>query len=114
MVQVAAVAPIRDIQDVGSRPNSTMVALLSFLILLLPVLLVRSSPIAAELTSRSPFFDNDQRAHCGVSVGSDVTRFVVKYANAQRWKPSTPVSIAQGASLLQQVCVSFLNTIWTR
>lgn len=99
---VAAVAPVRDTQDADSRPNSIMVTLLSFVVLLIPVLLARSSPIAVELAPRSPFFDYDQRTHCGVSVGSDVTRFVVKYANAQRWKPSTPVSISQGASLLRQ------------
>ncbi|KAF9792839.1 alpha/beta-hydrolase [Thelephora terrestris] len=79
-----------------------MVALLSFIVLLLPVFLARSSPIVADLAARSPVYNHDQRAHCGFSVREDVTRFVVKYANAQRWKPSTPVSISQGASLLQQ------------
>jgi carboxylesterase type B len=39
----------------------------------------------------------------GVPVGNDVTRFVVKYANAQRWKQSEAVSISQAASLFQQV-----------
>lgn len=80
-----------------------MVALLSFVTLLLPVLLTRCSPVPVELPPRGPVYDHSQRSHCGVAVRSDVTRFVVKYANAQRWKPSTPVSISQGASLLQQV-----------
>lgn len=114
MVQVAAVALVRDTQDVDSSPNSIMVTLLSFVILLLPVLLARSSPIAVELASRSPFFDYDQRTHCGVSAGSDVTRFVIKYANSQRWKPSIPVSISQGASLFRQVCKFSLNVVLTR
>jgi hypothetical protein len=103
VVQVAAVAFVRNAQDVDPRRNSIMVALLSFIVLLLPVFLARSSPIVADLAARSPVYNHDQRAHCGFSVREDVTRFVVKYANAQRWKPSTPVSISQGASLLQQV-----------
>lgn len=104
MVQVAAVAFVRNARDVDLRHNSIMVALLSFIVLILPVLLARSSPIAPELATRSSVYNHDQRAHCGFSVRDDVTRFVVKYANAQRWEPSTPVSILQGASLLQQVC----------
>jgi len=80
-----------------------MVALLSFVALLLPILLARTSPVPVELASRDQVYSQAQRAQYGVSVRSDVTRFVVKYANAQRWKPSTAVSISQGASLLQKV-----------
>lgn len=79
-----------------------MVALLSFVALFLPIILARTSPIAVQLAARSPVYSYAQRAPYGVSVRSDVTRFVVKYANAHRWKPSTPVSISQGPGLLQQ------------
>lgn len=89
-----------------------MVALLSLLVLFLSALLARSSPIPTELTARGPVYNHDQRAHCGLPVRSDVTRFVVKYANAERWKPSTPVSILQGASLLQQVYTFCSNLVW--
>ena len=80
-----------------------MVALLSFVALLLPVLLARTSPVPAELAARGQVYSHAQRAQYGVPIGSDVTRFVVKYANAQRWKPSTVASISLGVSLLQQV-----------
>jgi len=80
-----------------------MVALLSFLILLLPALLARASPVSVQPAARSRVYSRAQRAIYGVSVGSDVTRFVVRYANSQRWKQSTAVSISQGASLLQKV-----------
>jgi len=80
-----------------------MVALLSFVTLFLSVLLAHTSPVPVELAARGPVYSHAQRAQYGVSVRSDVTRFVVKYANAERWKPSTAVSISQGASLLQQV-----------
>ena len=80
-----------------------MVALLSFVALLLSALLARTSPVPAELAARGPTYSYAQRVQYGVAVSSDVTRFEVKYANAGRWRPSTPVSISQGASLLQQV-----------
>lgn len=80
-----------------------MVALLSFVALLLPALLACASPVPVEFTARSQTYSYAQRATYGVSVGNDVTRFVVKYANAQRWKQSTAVPISQAASLLQQV-----------
>jgi hypothetical protein len=80
-----------------------MVALFYLAVLLLSGLLARSSPVAIELAARGPVYNHDQRVHWGFSVQNDVTRFVVKYANAQRWKPSTPISISQGTSLLQQV-----------
>ena len=82
-----------------------MVALLSLAALFLPALLARTSPVSVELAARDQVFDHAQRAQYGVSVRSDVSRFVVKYANAQRWKPSTAVSVSQGASLLQRVCI---------
>ena len=90
-----------------------MVALLSLAVLLLSAVLARSSPVGFKLAARGPVYNHDQRADCGFPVRSDVTRFVVKYANAQRWKPSTPVSISQGVSLLQQVnilCLPRSNT----
>lgn len=77
-----------------------MVTLLSFLVLFLLALSARASPVS---TARSRVYSHAQRSTYGVSVGGDVTRFVVKYANAQRWKPSTVVSISQAMSLLQQV-----------
>jgi len=80
-----------------------MVALLSFLVLLLPALLACTSPVPVQPAARSRVCSRAQRAMYGVSVGSDVTRFVVRYANTQRWKQSTAVSISQGASLLQKV-----------
>lgn len=80
-----------------------MVALLFFLPLLFLALLARTSPVPVELAARGQVYSQAQRAQYGVSVGGDVTRFVVKYANAQRWKQSTAVSISQGASLLQKV-----------
>lgn len=89
-----------------------MATLLSFVLFFLLVLLVRSSPVTIELATRGPVYNHDQRAHCGFPIRSDVTRFVVKYANAQRWKPSTPVSISQGASLLQQVHTLSSYFVW--
>ena len=80
-----------------------MVALLSFVALLLPALLARTSPVPVEFAAGGQVYSHAQRAQYGVPVGSDVTRFVVKYANAQRWKPSTVASISLGVSLFQQV-----------
>ena len=103
-MQVTVVASLRSTQNVDPpRLNSIMVALLSFVALLLPVLLARTSPVPAELGARDQVFGQTQRIQFGVPVGSDVTRFVVKYATAQRWKQSTVASISQGASLLQKV-----------
>lgn len=85
-----------------------MVTLLSLLLFFLTALLARGFPVATKLAARGPFYSHDQRARWGSPVRSDVTRFVVKYANAQRWKPSTVVSILQGTSLLQQVYILFL------
>ncbi|KAF9652913.1 alpha/beta-hydrolase [Thelephora ganbajun] len=79
-----------------------MVALLSFVALLLPALLVRTCPVSIGLTTKGRVYSQAQRAQYGVLVRSDVTRFVVKYANARRWEPSTAVSISQGTSLLQR------------
>ena len=82
-----------------------MVALLSFVALLLPVLLARTSPV---LTARSQVQCQAQRTEHGVSVGNDVTRFVFKYADAQRWKQSTPMCISE--VVFQQVLSSYFPT----
>ena len=83
-----------------------MVVFLSFVALLLLALLARTSPVPVELVARGPVYSNAERAQYGVPVRNDVTRFVVKYATARRWEPSTVVSILQGVSLLQQVPTS--------
>jgi len=80
-----------------------MVALPSFLALLFSALLVRTSPVSFEFDARSQVYSHYWREKFGVSVGSDVTRFVVKYANAQRWKQSTAVGISEILNLHQQV-----------
>lgn len=86
--------------------DSIMVALLSFVALLLLALLGHTSPVPVELSARGPVYCHTERAQYGVPVRNDVTRFVIKYADAQRWKPSTPVSVSQGLGLLQQVPTS--------
>jgi len=80
-----------------------MVALLSFLVLLLPALLACTSPVSVQPAASDRVYSRAQREIYGVSVGSGVTRFVCRYANAKRWKQSTAVSISQGISLLQKV-----------
>ena len=83
--------------------SNIMVALFSFVALLLLALLARTSPAPVELAARGRVYSHPQRAQYGVSASHDVTRFVVKYANARRWEPSTAVSLSQGPGLLQQV-----------
>jgi len=99
VVQVTAVAFISQLQKLLlPRPSSIMVALLFFLALLLPALLARTYPVSVKPATRGRAY-----SQYGVPIGGDVTRFVVKYANAQRWEQSTAVPISQVASLFQQV-----------
>ena len=85
------------------QPNSIMLALFSFVVLLLSALSVHTFPVS--LPGSRVYID----ATYGVPVGDGVTRFVVKYANSQRWKPSTPVAVQQILSLVLKVPASPLR-----
>lgn len=80
-----------------------MLALFSFVVLLLSALSAHTFPVPVELSTGSQVDGYAQWLTYGVPVGNDVTRFVVKYADAQRWKPSNPVAIKDILSLFLKV-----------